>query len=209
MRVISQGVLGAALAALVVLGTGTTAGAAGGAVGGAESRADGGVAGGAAAGGVVGDVAGDVADGVVGGVVDGAGGEAVGEVVGAEADLAHHGHVSLWEGRVGVWLVTENHGPSDVVDATVRLAFSAPMAGGQELPPGCLWSGSRVVSCRTGALPDGGAAGELALDLRAAGRPQELTVEVSTAWRAGGVDRNSLNDRHRVLVLATGDPYVF
>lgn len=158
MRVISKGVLGAALAALVMLGAGTAAG---------------------------------------------------GEVAGAEADLAHHGHVSLWDGRVGVWLVTENHGPSDVVDATVRLAFSAPMAGGQELPPGCLWSSSRVVSCRTGALPDGGAAGELALDLRAEGRPQELTVDVSTAWRAGGVDRNSLNDRHRVLVLATGDPYVF
>ncbi|MEU3606498.1 hypothetical protein AB0E83_13750 [Streptomyces sp. NPDC035033] len=168
MRVMSKGVLGAALAALVVLGAGTAAGAAGGA-------------------------AGDV----------------VGEAVGGEADLAHHGHVSLWDGRVGVWLVTENRGPSDVADATVRLAFSVPMAGGQELPPGCLWSSARVVSCRTGALAGGGAAGELALDLRAVGRPQELTVEVGTAWRAGGVDRNPLNDRHRVLVLATGDPYVF
>ncbi|MFD8013315.1 hypothetical protein [Streptomyces sp. NPDC058955] len=180
MRVISKGVLGAALAALVVLGAGTAAGAAGG-----------------------------VGDGAAGGAARGAGGEVGGEVAGAEADLAHHGHVSLWDGRVGVWLVTENHGPSDVVDATVRLAFSTPMVGGQELPPGCLWSSSRVVSCRTGALPDGGAAGELALDLRAVGRPQELTVDVSTAWRADGVDRNSLNDRHRVLVLATGDPYVF
>ncbi|WP_282693088.1 hypothetical protein [Streptomyces sp. CC208A] len=170
MRAMSKGVLGAALAALVVLGAGTAVGAAG-------------------------DVGGDV----------------VGEVVEAEAeaDLAHHGHVSLWDGRVGVWLVTENHGPSDVADATVRLAFSAPMAGGQELPPGCLWSSARVVSCRTGALPGGGAGVELALDLRAMGRPQELTVEVGTAWRSGGVDRNPFNDRHRVLVLATGDPYVF
>ncbi|MFD4375479.1 hypothetical protein [Streptomyces sp. NPDC058486] len=168
MRVMSEGVLGAALAALVVLGAGTAAGA-------------------------VGDATGEVA----------------GEAVGAEVDLAHHGHVSLWDGRVGVWLVSENHGPSDVADATVRLAFSAPMAGGQELPPGCLWSSAQVVSCRTGALPGGGAAGELALDLKTLGRPQELTVDVSTAWRAGGVDRNSLNDRHRVLVLATGDPYVF
>ncbi|MFF2780673.1 hypothetical protein ACFVU3_37985 [Streptomyces sp. NPDC058052] len=167
MRVISKSVLGAALAALVVLGAGTTAGAAGGVGGGG------------------------------------------GGTVGAEADLAHHGHVSLWDGRIGVWLVTENHGPSDVAEATVRLAFSVPMAGGQELPPGCLWSSARVVSCRTGALPDGGAAGELALDLRTAGRPQELTVDVSTAWRAGGADRNSVNDRHRVLVLATGDLYVF
>lgn len=177
MRAMSKGVLGAVLAALVVVGAGTAAGA-------------------------VGDGAGDPAGGPAGAVSGGV-------AAGAEADLAHHGHVSLWDGRVGVWLVTENHGPSDVADATVRLAFSTPMEGGQELPPGCLWSSARVVSCRTGALPDGGAAGELALDLRALGRPQELTVDVSTAWRAGGVDRNSFNDRHRVLVLATGDPYVF
>ncbi|MFF9340840.1 hypothetical protein ACF1CG_14015 [Streptomyces sp. NPDC014773] len=188
----SKGVLGPVLAALVVLGAGTTAGAVGDPAGDVTGEAAGGATGGAA-GHVLGQMAGHV----------------VGEVVGAEADLAHHGHVSLWDGRVGVWLVTENHGPSDLVDATVRLDFSTPMAGGQELPPGCLWSSSRVVSCRTGALPDGGAAGELALDLRAVGRPQELTVDVSTAWRAGGVDRNSVNDRHRVLVLATGDPYVF
>ncbi|MFH8273219.1 hypothetical protein [Streptomyces roseolus] len=172
MRAMSKGVLGAALAALVVLGTGTAAGASG-------------------------DGTGDAAA------------ETVAGAAAAEADLAHHGHVSLWDGRVGVWLVTENHGPSDVADATVRLAFSAPMAGGQELPPGCLWSSARVVSCRTGALTGGGAAGELALDLRTVGTPQELTVDVSTAWRSGGVDRNSFNDRHRVLVLATGDLYVF
>lgn len=180
MRAMSKGVLGAVLAALVVLGAGTTAGATG------EGTGDAG-----------GDVGGDVGAAAVAGAAP------------AEADLAHHGHVSLWDGRVGVWLVTENHGPSDVADATVRLAFSAPMAGGQELPPGCLWSSARVVSCRTGALSGGGAAGELALDLRTVGRPQELTVDVSTAWRAGGADRNSFNDRHRVLVLATGDPYVF
>ncbi|MFI8371679.1 hypothetical protein [Streptomyces sp. NPDC085466] len=117
--------------------------------------------------------------------------------------------MSLWDGRIQVWLVTENHGPSGVADATVRLGFSVPMASGQVLPPGCLWSSDRVVSCRTGALSVGGGAGELALDLRAAGLPQELTVDVSTAWRAGGADRNPVNDRHRVLVLATGDPYVF
>lgn len=127
----------------------------------------------------------------------------------AEADLAHHGHVSLWEGRLGVWLVSENHGPSDVSQATVRLAFSEPMAGGQELPPACLWSSDRVVSCRTGELRAAGAAGELALDLRTAGRPEELTVDIRTIWRDGVVDGNARNDRHRVLVLATGDPYVF
>ncbi|MEU2233591.1 hypothetical protein [Streptomyces vietnamensis] len=144
-------------------------------------------------------------------VVVGAGGSAgaVGPVVGTEADLSHHGHVSLWDGRVGVWLVSENHGPSDVSQATVRLAFSEPMAGGQELPPACLWSSDRVVSCRTGRLGAAGGVGELALDLRTAGFPDEMTVEVTTAWRDGVADRNPRNDRHRVLVLATGDPYVF
>ncbi|MDV9188947.1 hypothetical protein R6L23_12100 [Streptomyces sp. SR27] len=139
----------------------------------------------------------------------GPGAGAVGPVVGPEADLAHHGHVSLWDGRVGVWLVSENLGPSDVPQATVRLAFSESMAGGQELPSACLWSSDRVVSCRTGELPAMGGAGELALDLRTAGLPDELTVEISTAWRDGVADRNPGNDRHRVLVLATGDPYVF
>ncbi|WP_188268257.1 MULTISPECIES: hypothetical protein [unclassified Streptomyces] len=128
---------------------------------------------------------------------------------GPEADLAHHGHVSLWGGEVGVWLVTENFGPADLAQATVRLAFSEPMAGGRELPPSCLWSGDRVLSCRTGALPAVGSVGELALDLRTAGLPDELTVEVSTAWQGGTADGNPVNDRHRVLVLATGDPYVF
>ncbi|MEV7278240.1 hypothetical protein [Streptomyces sp. NPDC093111] len=139
----------------------------------------------------------------------GAGARAVGPGAEAEADLAHHGHVSLWGGRLGVWLVSENHGPSDVSQATVRLDFSEPMAGGQELPPACLWSSDRVVSCRTGELRAAGAAGELALDLRTAGRPDELTVDIRTAWRDGVADTNPRNDRHRVLVLATGDPYVF
>ncbi|MFH8717126.1 hypothetical protein OHB11_21740 [Streptomyces zaomyceticus] len=130
-------------------------------------------------------------------------------VIGAEADVAHHGHVSLWDGRVGVWLVSENLGPSDLSQATVRLAFSVPMAGGQELPPACLWSSDRVVSCRTGELRVTGGIGELGLDLRTAGLPDELTVDITTAWRDGAADRHPGNDRHRVLVLATGDPYVF
>ncbi|MEV7569291.1 hypothetical protein [Streptomyces tanashiensis] len=139
----------------------------------------------------------------------GAGAGAAGPAIGSEADLSHHGHVSLWDGRVGVWLVSENHGPSDVSQATVRLTFSEPMAGGQELPPACLWSSARVVSCRTGELRAEGGAGELALDLRTAALPDEMTVEIGTAWRDGPADRNPRNDRHRVLVLATGDPYVF
>lgn len=134
---------------------------------------------------------------------------AVGPVVGPEADLSHHGHVSLWGGRVGVWLVSENFGPADLTQATVRIAFSVPMAGGQGLPEACLWSSDRVVSCRTGELPAAGGAGELALGLRTVGLPDELTVDITTAWRDGVADRNPRNDRHRVLVLATGDPYVF
>ncbi|MFI8828409.1 hypothetical protein [Streptomyces sp. NPDC053431] len=126
-----------------------------------------------------------------------------------EADVAHHGHVSLWGRRLAVWLVSENHGPSNVSHATVRLAFSAPMARGQELPPACLWSSDRVISCRTGALRAAGAADELALDLRTAGRQDELTVDIRTVWRDGVADTNPRNDRHHVLVLATGDPYVF
>ncbi len=129
--------------------------------------------------------------------------------VGSEADLAHHGHVSLWEGRLGVWLVSENHGPSHVSQATVRLAFSEPMAGGQELPPSCLWGSDRVVVCRTGELRAAGAVEELALDLRTAGSPEELTVDIGTIWTDGISDGNPKNDRHRVLVLSTGDPYVF
>ncbi|MET9346767.1 hypothetical protein [Streptomyces termitum] len=165
MRVMSKGVTGAVLTALVFLGAGTAA-----------ASADSGVAGPV--------------------------------VAGTESDLAHHGRVSLWDGRVDVRLASRNEGPAGVAEATVRLAFSAPMEGG-DLPSGCLWSSARVISCRTGVLPAGGESGELALGLRTLGRPQELTVDVSTAWRAGGIDRNPVNDRHRVLVLATGDPYVF
>ncbi|MFF4173748.1 hypothetical protein [Streptomyces sp. NPDC001744] len=134
---------------------------------------------------------------------------AAGSVPGPEADLSHHGHVSLWGGRVGVWLVSENHGPSDLAQATVRIAFSSPMEGGRELPPACLWSSDRVVSCRTGELLAAGGTGELVLDLWTAGLPDEMTVEITTAWREGAADPDPANDRHRVLVLATGDPYVF
>ncbi|MEU9865401.1 hypothetical protein AB0D99_31485 [Streptomyces sp. NPDC047971] len=129
--------------------------------------------------------------------------------VGHEADLAHHGHVSLWEGRVGVLLVSENHGPSDVSQATVRLSFSEPLAGGQVLPPACLWGSERVVVCRTGALRAAGAVDALVLDLRTAASPDEMTVDIGTLWSDGVADDNPRNDRHRVLVLATGDPYVF
>ncbi|HEY9374008.1 hypothetical protein [Streptomyces sp.] len=126
-----------------------------------------------------------------------------------EADVAHHGHVTLWQGRVGVWLVSENHGPSSLPGVTVRLTFSAPPAAGQELPAACLWGGDRVVLCGTGPLRASGAVRELTLELRTVGEPQELTVTVDTAWNGGATDRNPRNHQHEVLVPATGDPAVF
>ncbi|MFB7371660.1 hypothetical protein ACFC0D_17635 [Streptomyces sp. NPDC056222] len=66
-----------------------------------------------------------------------------------------------------------------------------------------------MVLCRTGALRAAGAPDALALDLRMAGSPDEMTVDIGTLWRDGATDGNPRNDRHRVLVLATGDPYVF
>ncbi|WP_406862407.1 hypothetical protein ABZO31_18915 [Streptomyces sp. HUAS MG47] len=137
----------------------------------------------------------------------GAGSGAV--AVAPEADVAHHGHVSLWQGRVGVWLMSENHGPSSLPGATVRLEFSAPLATGQVLPAACLWGGDRVVFCGTGALRAAGTAHQLDLELRTAGEPEELTVTVDTVWNGGATDRNPGNHRHDVLVPATGDPYVF
>ncbi|MGW1888435.1 hypothetical protein [Streptomyces sp. NPDC001970] len=144
----------------------------------------------------------------------GAAGAAVGagvRVPAAEADVAHHGHASLWAGRIGVWLESDNHGPAQVADATVRLSFSVPVSvtGGGPLPPVCLWGGDRVILCRTGALRAGGAGNGIALDLLAAGSPTEVVVSVATAWSDGAIDQNHANDEHTVLVPATGDGYVF
>ncbi|MFF8288494.1 hypothetical protein ACF068_04560 [Streptomyces sp. NPDC016309] len=140
---------------------------------------------------------------------------AVGTVGGAagttapEADVAHHGHVSLWEGRLDVVLLSENRGPSVLEDSTVRLVFSAPLAAGHPLPSGCVWGGEREVLCATGPLRADGTRRETALSLRTAGTPEELTARVATAWNGGATDRNPADNDHRVLVLATGDPYVF
>ncbi|MER5885676.1 hypothetical protein ABT160_17740 [Streptomyces sp. NPDC001941] len=139
--------------------------------------------------------------------VMGAGGAA--RAAGPEADVAHHGHVTLWDGRIGVWLASGNHGPSTVPNTTVRLAFSVPLAAAQALPRGCAWSGAGAVVCRTGPLRADGAAHEIALDLKAAGLPQEVTVRISTQWNGGAVDGNPDNNEHQVLVPATGDAYVF
>ncbi|MER6999954.1 hypothetical protein [Streptomyces sp. NPDC000410] len=127
----------------------------------------------------------------------------------AEADVAHHGHASLWGGRLGVWLESGNHGPARVADVTVRLTFSEPPVAGQELPADCLWGGDRVVLCRAGALDADGPASGVALDLRVPGDPAEVVMRVGTMWNGGATDRNHANDEHSVLVPATGDGYVF
>ncbi|WHM37303.1 hypothetical protein [Streptomyces sp. BPTC-684] len=140
----------------------------------------------------------------------GAGGAPVAPPVpGAEADLAYHGHVSLWAGRVGVWVEPSNHGPAAVPDTTVRLRFSAPLAGAEQLPPGCLRGSPETVLCSTGAMRAAGAGRPIALDLRVAGSPAEVVVNINTSWSGGAGDRNPDNNTHRVLAPATGDKYAY
>ncbi|MDF6043084.1 hypothetical protein LRD69_13170 [Streptomyces sp. JH14] len=130
--------------------------------------------------------------------------------VAPEADVSHHGHVSLWGRGLGVWLLSENHGPSSLAAATVRLRFSANLVGRQEMPDACLQADARTVLCRTGPLPADGSAGrQLALELQLAGRPNEVVVRIDTVWNGGATDRNPQNNEHEVLAPATGDEYVF
>ncbi|MFI6083329.1 hypothetical protein ACIBBB_20505 [Streptomyces sp. NPDC051217] len=126
-----------------------------------------------------------------------------------EADAAHHGHISLWGGRLAVRLSTGNHGPSDLAGATARLGFSVPLAFGQKLPDACLWGGNQVVYCRAGALRADGRDSEVLLDLRTVGDPAEVSVDIATVWNGGADDGNPDNDKHHVLVPATGDLYVY
>ncbi|TXL90555.1 hypothetical protein EW053_11690 [Streptomyces sp. IB2014 016-6] len=126
-----------------------------------------------------------------------------------EADVAHHGHVSLWGGRLAVRLSTGNHGPSDLAGATARLAFSEPPAAGQRLPAGCLWGGDRVVYCQSGPLRADGQDSEFRLDLRTVGDPAEVSMDITTVWNGGAEDLNPDNDKHHVLVPATGDLYIY
>lgn len=126
-----------------------------------------------------------------------------------EADVAHHGHVSLWGGRLAVRLSTGNHGPSDLAGATARLTFSETLAVGQKLPAGCLWGGNQVVYCQAGALRADGRDSEFQLDLRTVGDPAEVAMDIATVWNGGADDLNPDNDKHHVLVPATGDLYVY
>ncbi|MDQ0795767.1 hypothetical protein [Streptomyces sp. B1I3] len=126
-----------------------------------------------------------------------------------EADVSHHGRVALRDEHLGVMVRTENSGPSSLVDATVRLRFSVPLAARQQLPRDCLRSGDRAVLCATGALGAGGDARRTAFGLRLTGRPAEVVVRVDTVWNGGASDRDRRNDTHEVLALSTGDAYVF
>ncbi|MFC7309983.1 hypothetical protein ACFQVC_37925 [Streptomyces monticola] len=131
------------------------------------------------------------------------------QAVAPEADVAYHGYASMWEGRLGVWLTPQNHGPSDVADATVRLRYSAPLADRQQLPDRCLRAGTRVVLCRTGELKAGGWGEEIPMDLKLRGKPSEATVRIDTLWNGAASDRNVKNNEHKVLTLDTGDSYFF
>ncbi|MFF8969948.1 hypothetical protein [Streptomyces sp. NPDC014995] len=127
-----------------------------------------------------------------------------------EADLSYHGVAVLDGGRVDVRLTPRNHGPGDVSDASVRLRWSVPLADRpQGLPAGCARTGARDVVCRTGALAADAPGERIEVGAWLEGRPAEVTLEVETVWGGGAVDRNRANDRQRVLVLDTGDPYFF
>ncbi|MFG2598876.1 hypothetical protein [Streptomyces sp. NPDC048462] len=130
--------------------------------------------------------------------------------VAPEADVSHHGHVSLWGTGLGVWLVSRNSGPSDLASTTVRLRVSVPLSGRQVLPAQCLQADQQTVLCRTGPLnADGSQERQLALELQLRGRPAEVVVRIDTVWNGGATDRNAKNSDHEVLAPATGDEYVF
>ncbi|MGW3952525.1 hypothetical protein ACWEKM_16725 [Streptomyces sp. NPDC004752] len=126
-----------------------------------------------------------------------------------EADLAYHGSAVLTGDRVDIWFTPLNHGPSAVPGASVQLSWSVPLADRLELPAGCARTGERQLVCGTGPLAADWFGEQIRLGLRLRGRPAEVTVELDTVWSGGTVDRNRANDRGRLLILATGDPYSF
>ncbi|ROQ68185.1 hypothetical protein EDD93_2641 [Streptomyces sp. 840.1] len=158
-------------------------------------------------------VASTLALGGTGGTASAVGAPAVlpgARTIAPEADVSHHGHVSLWGTGLGVWLVSRNSGPSDLASATVRLRVSVPLSGRQVLPAQCLQADQQTVLCRTGPLSaDGSQERQLALELQLRGRPVEVVVRIDTVWNGGATDRNANNSDHEVLAPATGDEYVF
>lgn len=128
---------------------------------------------------------------------------------GPEADVAYHGRVSLAQGRLRVWMVPENEGPSAVANATVRVRLSVDLADRQELAGGCARAGQREVVCETGPLPEHGKGRHIGLALALRERPAEVVVRIDTWWDGGATDRNHANNDHVVLALDTGDAYSF
>ncbi|MFJ3309006.1 hypothetical protein ACIPSA_39375 [Streptomyces sp. NPDC086549] len=126
-----------------------------------------------------------------------------------EADLEYHGSALMVGDRMGVTFTPGNHGPSAVADASVQLRWSVPLADRQSLPDECVRAGERVVVCRTGALPANGSGKRIELGVLLKSSAPEVTVEIDTAWSEGTVDGNRSNDKARVMVLETGDSYVF
>ncbi|MDQ1009129.1 hypothetical protein QFZ82_003614 [Streptomyces sp. V4I23] len=143
------------------------------------------------------------------GGVGAAGAAGASGAVAPEADVAHHGHVSLDDGWLKISLMTSNHGPSSLEDATVRVAFSLRPVGELRLPKRCLWAGERVVLCGTGPLGADGVGRKTSLRLGITGDPAEAVVKIGTVWNGGATDRDPANNNHKVVAPATGDPYAF
>lgn len=146
---------------------------------------------------------------VVAGLLVLAGAGPAGAWAGPEADVAYHGRVSLVKGRLKVWMVPQNEGPSGLANATVRVRLSADLADAQELAAGCARAGAREVVCETGPLPEHGRGRHIGLVLALRERPAEVAVRIDTWWNGGAADRNHGNDEHVVLALDTGDAYAF
>ncbi|MBJ6639769.1 hypothetical protein H4K36_21380 [Streptomyces sp. DHE7-1] len=148
--------------------------------------------------------------GACGALVVAAGGAGpAGAVPEPEADLALHGSAVMTGDRVEVSLTPRNGGPAATPDASVLLRWSVPLAETQQLPRGCARTDERTVVCGIGALAVDAPGERLTVAVRLKERPAEVTLEVDTAWLGGAVDRDRTNDRLKVLVLDTGDPYAF
>lgn len=63
--------------------------------------------------------------------------------------------------------------------------------------------------CQSGALRADGQDSEFRLDLRTVGDPAEVSMDITTVWNGGAEDLNPDNDKHHVLVPATGDLYIY
>ncbi|MGW1769599.1 hypothetical protein ACWCQL_36845 [Streptomyces sp. NPDC002073] len=128
---------------------------------------------------------------------------------GVAADVAYHGRLTLSGGRLGVWLVPENHGPAALPNVTVRLTLSVDLADAQELDAGCARTAQRVIVCETGALPVRGSGRHIALVLPLKVPTTEVVVRIDTLWNGGATDGNPADNQHAVLALDTGDAYAF